>query len=178
MQQPLKNRRLVCADIVKYQETISVQTDKAPVISKEAPPYADIYELVLCILAYAEMMANHSRYDGIKFGYRAEDFKKLDELYTKTRTKALSLDCKLAAIMGAHVLSQENYKRLYEKAMKIRRMIKESIKFDDYDVLQVPLSSPLAVLCGLPSLTFGDVQLVANVKNENALWAAWEVANS
>jgi aspartyl-tRNA(Asn)/glutamyl-tRNA(Gln) amidotransferase subunit A len=137
-----------------------------------------VQEQVLNILVCAEISGNLSRYDGIKFGYRTASYKGLDELCANTRTEALSPGDKFAVIMGAYVLSQENYERYYLKAMKIRRLIKESLRFDEYDVLVLPVSSPLAVLCGLPSLTFGDTQLVANVKNENALWAAWEEYNS
>jgi aspartyl-tRNA(Asn)/glutamyl-tRNA(Gln) amidotransferase subunit A len=152
------------------------KADKAPIISREAPAYY-VEQEVQCILMYAETMANLSRYDGIKFGYRTENYKGLEDLYIKTRTEAFGIEEKFATIMGAYVLSQENYERYYLKAMKIRRLIKQSLRFDEYDVLELPVASPLALLCGLPSLTFGDVQLVANVKNENALWAAWEVQN-
>ncbi|MCL2069322.1 MAG: amidase family protein, partial [Oscillospiraceae bacterium] len=147
--------------------------DKTPVIRKVTLPYADVYEPVLHILAYAEMMANLSRYDGIKFGYRAQSYRGVDSLYVNTRD-ALGIEEKFAAVMGAYVLSQENYERYYEKAMKIRGMIRDSLRFDEYDVVELPPGSPLAVLCGLPSLTFGGVELAAGVKNEGMLIAAWE----
>jgi Asp-tRNA(Asn)/Glu-tRNA(Gln) amidotransferase A subunit family amidase len=150
------------------------KADSAPRISDEPPPYDDVAEQVFAILTCAEIMANFSRYDGISFGFRAEGYRGLDELYTKTRTEAFDPGISAAIIQGAYVLSQENYERYYVKAMKIRRLMKQSLRFDEYDVLKLPVESPVAVLCGLPSLTFGNVQLVANVKNENALWAAWE----
>ncbi len=151
-----------------------VKPDKKPVLSEEAPPYADLCEPVLRILAYAEISGNISRYDGVKFGYRTKDYKNLEELYTKTRTEALGIETKLAAVMGCLVLSQDHYTALYEKAMKIRRLIRESLRFDLYDVLVLPPESHLPVLAGLPSLTFGNVQLAANVKNEGMLLTAWE----
>lgn len=148
--------------------------DKKPVLSKEPLPYADLYEPVLRIHAYAEISGNISRYDGVKFGYRAKNYKNLEELYTKTRTEAFGFETKLAAVMGCLVLSQDHYTALYEKAMKIRRLMKESLRFDRYDVLVLPPESHLPVLAGLPALTFGNVQLAADVKNEGMLLGAWE----
>jgi Asp-tRNA(Asn)/Glu-tRNA(Gln) amidotransferase A subunit family amidase len=135
-------------------------------------PYADAYDAVLHILAYAEISANLSRYDGIKFGFRAGGYKGLQELYTKTRGEGFSLQTKFAAIFGCMMLSQDYYTRYYEKALKTRRLIKDSLKFDGYDVLEVSVDCHLAVLCGLPSLTVNGVQLIA--ENEAVLQKAVE----
>jgi aspartyl-tRNA(Asn)/glutamyl-tRNA(Gln) amidotransferase subunit A len=98
----------------------------------QAPlPYADIYEQVLTILACAEISANISRCDGVKFGRRAEGCGNPDELYKKTRTEGFGREAKLAAIIGCMVLSSDHYTRYYEKALKIRRLMKESVRFDE-----------------------------------------------
>ncbi len=132
---------------------------------------------VMNILAYAEIAGNLSRYDGIKFGHRAQNYRGLEALYTKSRTEGFGTETKLAILIGCMVLSQDYYKIYYEKAMKIRRLIRDALCFGSYDVLALPVGSPLAVLAGLPSLTFGDglggVQLVAPVKQEGVLLAAW-----
>jgi aspartyl-tRNA(Asn)/glutamyl-tRNA(Gln) amidotransferase subunit A len=157
-----------------------VKTGKKPNITgpEIKLPYSDVYNEVLYILGFAEISSNLSRYDGIKFGYRASNFKNLEELYIKTRTEAFGLEAKLAAIMGCMLLSQDNYARYYDKAMKLRRLIKESLSFDKYDVTAIPVDCPLAALTGLPSLTFSHngtgFQLMADAKNESALLAAWE----
>jgi len=151
--------------------------------------YFDVYKQVMYILACAEASSNLMRYDGIKFGYRASDFNNLNDLYIKTRTKALGLEAKLAAIMGFMVLSQEYYVPLYEKAMKMRRLIKESLRFNEYDVIALPAKISddpyenlslyaLAPLAGLPSISFSfegyGIQLIADVKRESALLTALE----
>ena len=154
--------------------------EKTPEIAGLSPdlPFSGVQGQVLDILGYAEICNNISRYDGIKFGYRAANYKNTDELYKKTRTEAFGPEAKLAAIMGCLILSEGYYRVFYEKAMKIRRLIKESLRFDKYDVITLPADSPLAVLAGLPSLTFSHngtgVQLAADVKKENLLYAAWE----
>lgn len=141
--------------------------------------YSEVFDQVMYILSCAEAANNISRYDGVKFGYRAPDYTGLNDMYLKTRAQAFGIETKLAAIMGAAVLSSENYVRYYEKAMKIRRLIKQSLPFGEYDVLALPAESPLAPLAGLASLAFSrggqSVQLVADAKNDAALISAWEV---
>jgi len=98
----------------------------------------DVYAYVMQILCCAELSNNITRYDGIKFGYRAAGFRNLHELYTKTRTEAFGYYTKLAAITGAMVLAKENYSRFYDKAMRIRRLIAESLDFTGYDAIAMP----------------------------------------
>ena len=140
--------------------------------------YSEIFTQVMQILCVAELSNNISRYDGIKYGYRAKDYKDLNELYKKSRTEAFGEDVKLAAILGAMVLSQENYTRYYDKAMLLRRLIKDSLKFDNYDVLTYAnaehkrfSSGPhvLSRLCGLPALTTPDCTYIANAGREDVL---------
>jgi len=149
--------------------------------------YFDVYKQVMYILACAEASSNLMRYDGVKFGYRSGAYRNLNELYVNSRTEALGLEAKLASIMGFMVLSQGNYEIYYEKAMKLRRLIKESLRFDEYDVVILPATLggdpyknlslyALAPLAGLPSVSFSfegqGMQLIADVKNENALLTA------
>jgi len=136
-------------------------------------------ESIMLILGYAEISGNISRYDGIKFGYRTSNYANLEELYTKTRTEGFGPEAKLAAITGCMALSKNYYGIYYDKAMRIRRLIKDSLKFDEYDVLVLPIESPIAILAGLPSLSFEyrgtAIQLAAGVKKENTLLRALEI---
>ena len=159
---------------INAKENVSGRIDRV-----EAPPSSAVYDQVTQILGYAEISNNISRYDGIKFGYRTPNYRNLEELYTKSRTEGFGLEAKLAALMGYVILSKDNYEKYYDKAMKIRRLIKESLCFDKYDVVILTDDNPLAVLAGLPSLTFGyngtGIQLAADVKKENVLLKAWEL---
>ena len=153
--------------------------------------YFDCYSQVLHILGYAELCNNTNRYDGVKFGHRTEKSGGINDMYINTRSEAFTLETKLAIITGAMVLSQDYYEKYYEKAMKIRRLIKDSLDFGAYDVIALPIRSggtpyeqsawyALPALAGLPSLSVPlghnlGVLLIADVKNENALWGAWEV---
>ena len=139
----------------------------------------EIYQQIMQILCCAELSNNISRYDGIKYGHRAGDYNGLRELYTKSRTEAFGADVKLAAMIGAMVLSQENFTRYYDKAMRIRRLIKESLDFDKYDAIIAPTClAALPLLCGLPAVTVplhGGVTLIANARREDVLQSILKV---
>jgi len=174
----------------KIQKSIYGFTEKFNSVNIELD-YFDAYKQTMYILCCAEISNNINRYDGIKFGYRTSNYRSLSDLYVNTRTEAFGLETKLTAVMGSMVLSHDQYVPYYEKALKLRRLIKESLRFDEYDVIVLPTSiseNPyenlslfsLAPLAGLPSVSFsyngGGIQLIANVKNENALITAWEAA--
>ena len=171
------------------------------------PEYLDYCTPVMQILCCAELSSNMTRYDGIKFGYRADGYKDLRELYTKSRTEALGQDAKLAAITGAMVVSQGKYDMYYDKAMRIRRLIKESLKFDEYDVIIMPVTSTftkagetsrvektrcaetarcagglIPQLCGFPSVTIpfhgAGLTLIANAGREHTLMTALKEAGA
>ena len=147
--------------------------------------FFDIYHHILYILAAAEICASTNRYDGVSFGHRSADSGDLQALYLNSRGEGFTVDTKQMIIMGASVLSQENYGRCYEKALKIRRLIKESLTFDDYDLIALPTNSDkskyeqtalfaLTALAGLPALIMpqgGGVQYIANAGREDVLSA-------
>jgi len=130
-------------------------------------PYYDIYPQIMQILCSGELAGNISRYDGIKFGYRANNYNDLNELYTKSRTQAFGENIKLAAIIGAMVLSKDNYMPYYDKAMRLRRLIKQSFNFNDYTVITATAEQEdrfpvLSRLCGLPAITTPERTYIAN----------------
>jgi len=152
--------------ITKEQEGCHSVTDIR--INEIEPMFAEVYTQIMQIICCAELSNNISRYDGVKFGYRANEYNGLQELYVKTRTEGFGADTKLAAIIGTMVLSHENYTRFYDKAMRLRRMIMDSMKFDTYDVVVGRGDNSgafimLSRLCGLPSVTTRDGTYIANV---------------
>ncbi|MCL2048083.1 MAG: amidase family protein [Defluviitaleaceae bacterium] len=144
--------------------------------------HADICLQLMQILTSAEFSNNINRYDGIKFGKRAANFRGVEDLYVKTRSEGFGHDAKLAAILGGLVLSQGNYDLYYDKAMKIRRLVKESLRFDSYDVIAMPAETAqelnLSALAGLPSCSFSfegqGLVLVANACCEEIFKTVWE----
>ena len=149
--------------------------------------YFDAYGPVRYVLALAEISSNITRYDGVKFGLRAGGYDGVDGLYVKTRSEGFGIGAKTAAVLGTMALTKEYYDAYYLKAMKLRRLICDSVRFDDYDAILLPCAidggpygnlpvHALADLAGLPSVSFSHggaaLQLVAGVKRENILYAA------
>ncbi len=77
------------------------------------------------IIATAEAGSNLARYDGVRFGKRAEDIKNLEELYIKSRTEGFGQEVQRRILLGAFVLSSGYYDAYYKKAAQVRRLIKE-----------------------------------------------------
>jgi len=92
------------------------------------------------ILASAEFASNAGRYDGIRFGYRAKDYEDREELYKNTRTEAFGHKAKLAILFGNYVVNGSNYKKYYEKAQRVRRLIKDQVQelLADNNLLLIP----------------------------------------
>ncbi len=149
------------------------------------------------ILMAAETCNNLSRYDGIKFGYRTENFQNLDELYTKSRTEAFSLLTKAVILYGSDVLSKGRYEDCYDKSLRVRRVLRDRLTdlFMTYDCLITPACSKsayrkeelgdsldaaydesyfsaLASITGIPAVSTGGVQLLADSHMEPALLTA------
>ena len=95
------------------------------------------------ILMSAETTNNLSRFDGVKYGYRTEKYKNIDELYVGSRTEAFGFLTKATIIYGSDVLSKGRYEDCYDKSLKIRRIAVETLKelFAKFDALLIPAFS-------------------------------------
>ncbi len=146
------------------------------------------------ILMTAETCNNVSRYDGVKYGYRAEKYRNIDELYVNSRTEGFNFLTKSVILYGSDVLSKNRYKDCYQKSLKIRRIIAEQFETlcNQYDAVLTPAVSTLeftsydiseafgkvfkegefvslANLIGVPSLVCGGAQLVGKAFSESTL---------
>ncbi len=146
------------------------------------------------VLMCAELCNNVSRYDGVKYGHRAENFSGIDELYTNSRTEAFGDLLKTAIIFGSETLSTENYMKVYDKCLRTRRVIVEEFAklFSEFDAILMPAVSSMsyteeeikankhlafvenlytapASITGLPTVVAGGVQLVGAAFSENLL---------
>ncbi len=130
------------------------------------------------IIACAEASSNLARFDGVKYGYRTEDYNGLHNMYKKTRSEGFGAEVKRRIMLGSFVLSSGYYDAYYIKALKTKALIKKAFDraFEKYDVILGPaapstapelgqsLSDPLkmylgdiytisANLAGLPGIT-------------------------
>ncbi|OPJ56298.1 Asp-tRNA(Asn)/Glu-tRNA(Gln) amidotransferase subunit GatA [Alkalithermobacter paradoxus] len=92
------------------------------------------------VIAPSEASSNLARFDGIRYGYRAEKFDSLDELYIKTRSEGFGEEVKRRIVIGTYALSAGYYDAYYKKALQVRTLIKQDFEkaFEDVDVIIAP----------------------------------------
>ncbi len=102
------------------------------------------------ILTTAEASSNLSRFDGVRYGYRAAGVKNLEQLYKKSRAEGFGAEVRRRIILGTFVLSADYYDAYYTKAQRVRRLIKESTDeiLSKYDFLISPTTPTPAIKIG------------------------------
>lgn len=146
------------------------------------------------ILMCAETCNNVSRYDGVKFGHRADNYRNIDELYVNTRTEGFNFLTKAVILYGSDVLSKNRYRDCYDKSLRVRRVVSEGIAklFESYDAILTPVCSKTSYaaydihdafvkvfeesvftavpnLTGAPALVTSGVQLIGTNFSESTL---------
>lgn len=102
------------------------------------------------VIAAAEASSNLSRFDGVKYGYRAEDFDGLHSMYKKTRSEGFGPEVKRRIMLGSFVLSSGYYDAYYLKALRTKALIKQEFDkaFAKYDVILGPAAPTTAPKIG------------------------------
>ena len=105
------------------------------------------------VVAPAECSSNLSRFDGVRFGFRCEDPKDLEDLYKRSRGEGFGAEVKRRIMIGAYALSAGYYDAYYIKAQKARRLISDDFKqaFEKVDVIMGPTSPTTAFKVGAKS---------------------------
>jgi aspartyl-tRNA(Asn)/glutamyl-tRNA(Gln) amidotransferase subunit A len=108
-------------------------------------PHTEYATAVYYILATAEASANLARFDGVRYGYRAENPKDLFDHYGRTREEGFGPEVKRRIILGTYVLSSGYYDAYYIRAQKVRQLIRQDFSkaFEKVDALISP-TSPVA----------------------------------
>ena len=98
------------------------------------------------VIASAEASTNLSRYDGVRFGYRCEAPKNLQDLYVRTRSEGFGEEVKRRILTGTYALSVGYFDQYYLKALKIRRLIARDFHaaFADVDLILTPTTPSTA----------------------------------
>ncbi|MBQ3181677.1 MAG: hypothetical protein IJB50_02855 [Clostridia bacterium] len=164
------------------------------IVEEISADFFDVANTAWQILMTAETCNNVSRYDGVKFGHRAKEYKNIDELYVNSRTEGFNFLTKAVILYGSDVLSKNRYKDCYDKSLRVRRVILE--RFNDlmkeYDAVLTPVCSTTsfkaydikdafnkvydesvftatANLIGIPALVTSGVQLMGKAFSESTL---------
>jgi aspartyl-tRNA(Asn)/glutamyl-tRNA(Gln) amidotransferase subunit A len=109
-------------------------------------PRTELSIPVYYIIAPAEASSNLSRFDGVKFGFRAENYTDLNDMYLQTRAQGFGDEVKRRIMIGTYVLSHGYYDAYYLQAQKIRRMIADDFQqaFKLCDVIAGPVAPTVA----------------------------------
>ena len=113
-------------------------------------PLTELSIPVYYVIAPAEASSNLSRYDGVRYGHRAQNYTDLEDMYKKTRAEGFGDEVKRRIMIGTYVLSHGYYDAYYLKAQKIRRLIAEDFQkaFQVCDVIAGPVSPTVAWAIG------------------------------
>lgn len=120
------------------------------------------------VIASAEASSNLSRFDGVKYGHRAQEFQGLHSMYKGTRQQGFGSEVKRRIMLGTFVLSSGYYDAYYLKALKVRTLIKQEFDkaFEKYDMILGPTAPTTAprlgeLLAASMKMYLGDVYTVA-----------------
>jgi aspartyl-tRNA(Asn)/glutamyl-tRNA(Gln) amidotransferase subunit A len=113
-------------------------------------PHAQYAIAVYYIIATAEASSNLARFDGVRYGFRAEDAPELRQMYRKTREEGFGPEVKRRIMLGTYVLSAGYYDAYYRKAQQVRSLIKEDFRkaFESCDAIITPTSPTPAFALG------------------------------
>ncbi|MBA3321052.1 MAG: Asp-tRNA(Asn)/Glu-tRNA(Gln) amidotransferase subunit GatA [Pyrinomonadaceae bacterium] len=113
-------------------------------------PYAKYAIAVYYIIATAEASSNLARYDGVRYGFRAEEAATLQAMYRRTREEGFGAEVKRRIMLGTYVLSSGYYDAYYLKAQQVRSLLREDFRrlFEQCDALLTPTTPTPAFLLG------------------------------
>ena len=128
----------------KVYETLGATVEEVSV------PNAGYALPIYYIIASSECSSNLARFDGVRYGFRAEEFEDFNDLFTKTRTQGFGEEVKRRIMLGTYALSSGYYDAYYNKAMKVRTLLKQDFDraFESVDVLLTPTSPTVAFKIG------------------------------
>lgn len=159
LDEEVKSAVLAAAEVLKEKGAVVEEFDLS-LVEYAIPAYYTI--------ASAEASSNLERFDGIKYGYRTEEYDGLHNMYKKTRSEGFGPEVKRRIMLGSFVLSSGYYDAYYLKALRVKALIKKAFDeaFKKYDIILGPVAPTTAPKIGA-SLTdpikmyLGDIYTIA-----------------
>jgi len=151
----------------KVEAGIRKLADRGAEIVEVSLPHTKYVIAVYYIIATAEASSNLARYDGVRYGFRAEESRTLSEMYRKTRDEGFGAEVKRRIMLGTFALSSGYYDAYYEKAQRVRSMLVNDFAeaFKKCDVIATPTAPTPAFKVGEKSndplaMYLGDIYTV------------------
>ena len=132
------------------ENAIQIYRDLGAEIVDVELPYAKYAIAVYYIIATAEASSNLARFDGVRYGFRAEEAHELRSMYRRTRDEGFGPEVKRRIMLGTYVLSAGYYEAYYHKAQQVRTLLKEDFRraFERCDAIITPTSPTPAFMIG------------------------------
>ena len=132
----------------RIEEVITYLKEEGVIVDIIDMKYLDTAVNLYQIIAMAEASSNLARFDGIRYGFRKDNTDSVDMMYSKTRGEGFGDEVKRRIMVGSYILSGENAKIYYDKALMIRDDITKEFKriFQDYDLIIGPTTTRVAPL--------------------------------
>ncbi len=129
-----------------WEKAIKSLEQKGAIIKNISLPHTKYALPTYYIVAPAEASSNLARYDGVKYGFRADNVKNLDEMYELTRSEGFGKEVKRRILIGTYVLSAGYYDAYYLKAQKVRKLIANDFAetFFNCDLILTPTAPSAA----------------------------------
>ena len=130
----------------KVEETIELLKNAGATVEYVDMKYLDQAVTLYQVIALGEASSNLARFDGIRYGFSVENPENIKDVYFKTRQEGFGTEVKRRIMVGAHILSGENAKIYYNKAMSVRAAMREEFKriYKDYDLIIGPTATTTA----------------------------------
>ncbi len=134
----------------RLQQAIKIYESMGAVIKEISLENSPLAVPVYYVVACAESSSNLARYDGVRYGYRCQDAKDLQDLYRRTRSEGFGQEVKRRILMGTYVLSAGYYDAYYLKAQKVRQLISQDFAaaFQEVDLILGPTTPTPAFKVG------------------------------
>ena len=132
--------------IEKINHVVDILRASGAVVDYIDMKYLDQAVTLYQIIAMGEASSNLARFDGVKFGYRSKNSDSVEEMYANTRSEGFGKEVKRRIMVGSYLLSGENAKIYYDKALAIRNAMKQEFDriFKDYDYILGPTTTTVA----------------------------------
>lgn len=137
----------------KLEETIQTYKDLGAEVEEFSLDIATYSLATYYIIACAEASSNLGRFDGIRYGYRTQNYSSLKDIYKNSRSEGFGEEVKRRIILGTYVLSSGYYDAYYKKAQQVRTLVRNEFAkaFAKYDVILTPTSPTVAFEIGTRS---------------------------
>ena len=132
--------------ISKVKDIIKVLEENGAIVDYVDVKYLENAVTLYQIIAMSEASSNLARFDGIRYGYSYENPENIEDVYLKTRALGFGEEVKRRIMVGSYLLSGENAKIYYNKALSIREDMRKALKevFNNYDLIIGPTTTTTA----------------------------------